>query len=246
TSENDRDQYYEIVAKAYATIFGRLGLNSVLTEATGGTFSQYSDEFQVENENGEDSIFVCESCGKAKNVDVYKDGAQCKWCKNQKFREAKGSEVGNIFKLSDKYPQSFNLLYTDQNGEKKPVVMGCYGIGTSRIMGVMVEKFHDDKGIIWPESVAPFKVHLLALKGGEKEADSIYQDLLKHQIEVLYDDRDVSAGVKFADADLIGIPYRVVVSEKTLKEESVEVRKREEDKTKLVKIKDVLPFFQKV
>ncbi len=236
TNEADRDRYYDIVAGAYTKIFERVGLNSIFTEATGGTFSKYSDEFQVENANGEDTIYVCSACGKGKNIDVYIEGASCKWCGKNQWQQIKSSEVGNIFKLSDKYPGSFNLQFTDAAGAKQPVVMGCYGIGMSRVMGVLVEKFSDDKGIIWPEPVSPFRVHLLSLKGGEKQTDEIYQTLLNHKVEVLYDDRDVSPGVKFADADLIGIPYRVVVSEKTLKEESVEVKKRNESEPKLVKI----------
>ena len=242
-SEQDRDKYYDQVGEAYTKTFKRLGLDSIFTEATGGTFSKYSDEFQVENESGEDTIYLCQNCGKAKNADVYQAGARCKWCGKEKFMEIKSSEVGNIFKLSDKYPQSFNLTFTDQDGVKRPVLMGCYGIGTSRAMGVLVEKFHDGKGIIWPESVAPFKAHLLALKGAEKEADKIYQSLLDAKVEVLYDDRDdKSAGIKFADSDLIGIPYRIVVSPKTLEQDSVEIKKRNEEKPKLLKTKEFLKF----
>ncbi len=244
TNEADRDRYYDIVASAYTKTFSRLGLDSIFTEATGGTFSKYSDEFQVENQSGEDTIYVCESCGKGKNVDVYSEGAECKWCKGKAFKQILSSEVGNIFKLSDKYPQSFNLNFTDSDGSKKQVIMGCYGIGTSRAMGIMVEKFHDEKGIIWPESVAPFKVHLLSLKGGEEQAEKIYQDLLNAGVEVLYDDREVSAGVKFADSDLIGIPYRVLVSSKTLEKESAEVKKRNESEPTLVKISEIVTLLK--
>ncbi len=239
-NEEDRDRYYDLVAEAYTKIFSRLGLNSIFTEATGGTFSKYSDEFQVENANGEDTIYVCKACGKAKNIDVYKEGAVCKWCGKNEWSQIKSSEVGNIFKLSDKYPSSFNLQYTDAKGEKKPVIMGCYGIGVSRIMGVLVEIFHDEKGILWPESVAPFKVHLLSLKGAEKEAENIYEVLSKAGVEVLYDDRDQSAGVKFADSDLMGIPYRIVVSPKTLEKGSVEVKKRVEADFNLVEVSKIL------
>ncbi|MDP3740770.1 MAG: aminoacyl--tRNA ligase-related protein [bacterium] len=238
TDEADRDKYYEVVASAYTKIFKRLGLDSVFTEATGGTFSKYSDEFQVENKNGEDTIYVCESCSKGKNADVYGKGAKCKWCGKSKFRETKGSEVGNIFKLSDKYPQSFSLTYTDTEGKKKPVVMGCYGIGISRAMGVLVEKFHDEKGMVWPESVAPFQVHLIELKQGL--AAKTYKSLLDAGIELLYDDRDVSVGSKFADSDLIGIPWRVVISEKTEKVGKLELKKRTEKEISLVGLKELL------
>lgn len=250
--EEDLENYYSnIAAPAYKKIFERLGLDALYTEASGGTFSKFSHEYQVEVENGEDAIYVCEKCGLAKNKEIYEPGVKCTGCGASKFRETTASEVGNIFKLQDKYSKPFNLQYADKDGSKKNVLMGCYGIGTTRLMGVIAEKFYDNKGIIWPEGLAPFKVHLLDLTRSGRPvaaptpADEIYQILLNHQIEVLYDDRDTSPGVKFADADLIGIPYRVVVSEKTLKEASVEVKKRSEDKTKLVKIKDVLSNFKK-
>jgi prolyl-tRNA synthetase len=238
-SEEDLNKYYDEVAAAYAKTFKRLGLDAIYTEASGGTFSKFSHEFQVAVENGEDTIYVCAKCGLAKNKEIYEPGATCTSCGGPEFKETMASEVGNIFKLMTKYSSAFNLQFTDQNGEKKTVIMGCYGIGTSRLMGVIVEKFHDDKGILWPESVAPFKVHLLALKGAEEQAGKLYQNLLDSGIEVLYDDREVSAGVKFADSDLIGIPYRLVVSPKTLAEESVEMKKRSEDKAELVKVDKV-------
>ena len=244
TAEDLESYYTSVAMPAYEKVFKRLGLDALLTEASGGTFSKFSHEYQVEIESGEDTIFICEKCRLAKNKEIFEEGVKCSACGEGKYRETKSSEVGNIFKLQNKYSSAFNLQFTDKDGTKKPVLMGCYGIGTSRLMGVIVEKFHDEKGIIWPEAIAPFKVHLLALKGGEKAADELYDSLLKQGIEVLYDDRDTSAGVKFADADLIGIPYRVVVSEKTLKEESVEIKKRNEEKTKLVKIKDVLSIFE--
>lgn len=237
----DLDSYYaDKVIPAYHRIYKRLGLDALLTEASGGTFSKYSHEYQVEIENGEDTIYVCEKCRLAKNKEIFDSQVKCTNCSSAQWRETKASEVGNIFKLQDKYSSAFNLQYTDQDGTKKPVLMGCYGIGTSRIMGVLVEKFHDNRGIIWPEAVAPFKVHLLALKGGEAGADQVYQDLLKAGIEVLYDDRDLSPGVKFADADLIGLPYRVVVSGKTVEQRKVEIRRRDEAEARLVLQSDLL------
>ena len=235
TTAEDLDKYYaEKAIPAYNQVYKRLGLDALLTEASGGTFSKYSHEYQVEIESGEDTIYICEKCRLAKNKEIFENQAECTNCGPTQWRETKASEVGNIFKLQDKYSSAFHLQYTAQDGGKKPVLMGCYGIGTSRIMGVLVEKFHDDKGIIWPEGVAPFKVHLLALKGGEAAADQVYQDLLGAGIEVLYDDRDLSPGVKFADADLIGLPYRVVVSGKTVEQQSVEIRQRNEAEARLV------------
>ena len=239
TAEDLEDYYNKKAIPAYENVYKRLGLNALLTEASGGSFSKYSHEYQVEIENGEDVIYVCDKCNLAKNKEIFESNSECTNCGKINWREAKASEVGNIFKLQDKYSRSFNLQYTDKDGSKKIVLMGCYGIGSSRLMGVIVEKFHDDKGIIWPEAMAPFTVHLLALKGSEARADEIYEDLLKRGVEVLYDDRELSAGVKFADSDLIGIPYRVLVSPKTIEKESVEVKKRSESEARLVGISDL-------
>jgi prolyl-tRNA synthetase len=243
TDETDLGNYYKVASEAYTRIFKRMGLDSIFTEASGGTFSANSHEYQVEIESGEDTIYVCEKCGIGKNKEIFKEGVECSNCGKTTWREIKASEVGNIFQLNTKYSLPFNLMFTALDGSKKEVMMGCYGIGTSRLMGVLVEKFHDEKGIIWPEIVAPFKIHLLALKGSEEQAEQIYQDLLKQKIEVLYDDRDVSAGVKFADADLIGLPYRIVVSAKTLASDSVEIKKRDEEKQDLIKTKELMTRF---
>ncbi len=243
TSE-DLDGYYNnLIIPAYQNVFKRLGLDALLTEASGGTFSKYSHEYQVEIENGEDTIYVCQNCGMAKNKEIYEDGAICTQCSKVDWRQTMASEVGNIFKLETKYSNPFNLKFTDSDGQSKPVIMGCYGIGTSRLMGVLVEKFHDEKGIIWPESVAPFKVHLIALNFEKAEvktaADQIYQQLLDSGVEVLYDEREASAGVKFADSDLIGIPFRIVISPKTVQQEMVEIKERASSESKLVKSEEV-------
>lgn len=238
-SEADLDAYYELAAKAYTKVFERLGLKSVYTEASGGTFSKYSHEFQVEIENGEDFIYVCQKCGMAKNKEVYAEGVECTNCGQTTWKGSTASEVGNIFKLQHKYSQSFNLKFMNAQGKPELVYMGCYGIGTTRLMGVIVEKFHDEKGIVWPASVAPFQAHLVALRNTEEQAQKIYQQLLDSGVEVLYDDRDTSPGVKFADSDLLGIPARIVISEKTLAQDSVEVKKRTETETKLVRISEV-------
>ncbi len=244
SDSKDLASYYENMAvPAYKNIFKRLGLDAIYTEASGGTFSKFSHEFQVAIPSGEDTIYICEKCEMGKNKEVFSEGVDCTICGKTAWQEVSASEVGNIFKLETKFSSAFNLNYTDKDGEKKPVVMGCYGIGTSRLMGVLVEKHNDEKGIIWPEAVAPFRVHLIALKGAENKADELYASLTSAGVEVLYDDRDISAGAKFADADLIGIPYRVVVSAKTLEKESVEVKKRSESEANLVKIGDLLNFF---
>jgi prolyl-tRNA synthetase len=238
--QTDLDNYYETVIAAYHRIFNRLGLGdkTYLTYASGGTFSKYSHEFQTVIPAGEDTIYVCENCKMAVNKEIIEEQKVCPKCGNDKLVETKGTEVANIFKLGTKYSAPFDLKYTDPKGESKIVVMGCYGLGPSRVMGTIVEMCHDDKGIVWPVNVAPFKVHLLSLN--EPEAtDKIYSELTAAGIEVLYDDRDLSAGEKFADADLIGCPYRVLVSVKTLKTACAELKKRDKADSELVPLTDL-------
>jgi prolyl-tRNA synthetase len=242
TNQEDLDEYYEKAIQAYKNVFERVGLGKItyLTYASGGTFSKYSHEFQVVCEAGEDTIYVCEKCHVAVNKEIIEDlEHKCPVCGNAELKEEKAAEVGNIFKLGTKYSKPFNLTYTDEKGEPQDVIMGCYGIGPQRTMGTIVEVSHDEKGVIWPESVAPYKVHLISLNKNS-EAEKIYQNLVKNNIEVLYDDREASAGEKFADSDLIGIPYRVVVSEKSLAGGGVEIKKRGESQGKIISEKDVI------
>jgi prolyl-tRNA synthetase len=245
TDEADLARYYAIAAAAYNAVFQRLGLDAIYTEASGGSFSKYSHEFQVEIENGEDTIYVCNKCGLAKNKEIYTADSVCTNCNIADYRETKASEVGNIFELKTKFSEAFDLNYTAEDGSRKLVVMGCYGMGPSRIMGVLVEKYNDEAGIIWPEAVAPFQVHLIALAGKDggpviAAADKLYADLQEQGISVLYDDREgASAGEKFADSDLIGLPKRVVVSARTLAENSVELKHRNSEETKIVPINNV-------
>lgn len=256
--EADLDSYYQRAQKAYFNIFNRCGIGdkTYLTFASGGTFSKYSHEFQTLTPAGEDIIFICGKCRVAVNREIIEDVKHvCPECGSKELREEKAVEVGNIFKLGTRFSEPFDLHVLDEKGGKKSVIMGCYGIGLQRLMGTIVEIYHDENGIIWPEQVAPFKIHLIPLApraglagkdkktSGQilKETDKIYEDLQGSGIEVLYDDReDKSAGEKFADADLIGIPYRVVVSEKTLEKGSVEIKKRNEKEAKLVLIKDII------
>ncbi len=240
-SDEDRDEYYKAAREAYLKIFKRLRLDVLVTKASGGTFSDLSEEFQTLTPSGEDIIFVCEKCGAAFNKEII-NGKKCTDCGGN-LKEEKAIEVGNIFPLKRAYAEVFNLNFTDKEGEKKIVSAGCYGLGISRTMGAIVEIFHDDKGIIWPESVAPYQVHLVGLDLEEKKvldgAEKTYKLLQAEDVEVLFDDRvNVSAGTKFADADLIGIPYRIVVSKKT--EDTLEVKKRSEKETKFVSLEDFL------
>jgi prolyl-tRNA synthetase len=243
-SEEDQNAYYKLAQKAYFKIFNRCGLIDLtyLTFSSGGAFSKYSHEFQTLAENGEDIIHICEDCNIAVNKEIIEEQKVCPSCENKKLHQEKAIEVGNIFKLGNRFSKDFGFQYTDENGDKKDVVMGCYGIGPSRIMGAIVEVHHDKKGIIWPDEVAPYKVHLVSLKKNEG-ADAVYNKLRENNIEVLYDDReDVGAGEKFADADLIGCPIRIVVSEKTLKKNSVEVKRRDSEDAELVGVDKIVEW----
>lgn len=236
----DLDRYYEEVKLAYDKIYKRLALGekTYLTYASGGAFSKYSHEFQTLTEAGEDHIFVCEKCHVAVNQEIIKEQSTCPKCGATKLEERKGIEVGNIFKLGTKFSEPFGVKYKDSSGQEKITVMGCYGMGPSRILGAIVELFHDDKGIIWPKSVAPFFVHLLSLNENEA-ADKVYLDLTAQGVEVLYDDRDLGAGEKFADADLIGCPYRVVISKKTLAVGCAELKNRSQAESELIKLDEL-------
>lgn len=155
----------------------------------------------------------------------------------------RASEVGNVFTLYTKFSNAFDFHFTDKDGKEKPVYMGCYGIGTSRILGVLAEVFHDDAGLVWPEAIAPFQVHLLSLGNDPSvlaAAKNLYNKLQETGIDVLLDDRDASAGEKFADADLIGIPHRLVVSARTLKENGVEWKQRTAKETQMIPMNDVM------
>ncbi len=246
--EKDFKKYYEQVKKAYLKIFKRCGFEKVIiAEAGGGTFTNdYTHEFQIPTEAGEDAIVFCSKGDYARNREIAdrKKGNKCPKC-GAILKYAKTIEVGNIFPLATRFSEPMGVYFIDKNGKKKPVIMGCYGIGPSRVMGAVVEVYHDKNGIVWPDEIAPFKVHLILLENNRNKkikdtADKIYQDLQKKGIEVLYDEREKkTAGEKFADADLIGIPLRAVISEKTLKQDAVELKKRDEQKVKLIKIKDL-------
>lgn len=253
--EADLDAYYEKAKEAYLKIFHRLGLDAIVVEASGGTFSKYSHEFQVLTESGEDIIFYCEKCRYAQNKEIaeYKAGDKCPKC-GGKMAEGKAIEVGNIFKLKTKFSEAFNLNFLDKEGKKKLAVMGCYGIGPSRILGAIAEVSHDERGIIWPVEVAPFDIHLVALFGKDEgknkkikeESGKLFESLQKGGFEVLYDDREeVSSGVKLAESDLFGIPFRLVISEKTLDKGSAEIKKRSEKEVELAKLNKVEKVLKK-
>ncbi len=235
TSDEDRDKYYEEVRKAYLKIFKRMGLPVIETKAGGGTFSSISQEFQTLTPSGEDTVYICDKCGFAINQELVTE-KKCPECGGN-LEPQKAIEVGNIFPLKPAYAEAFGVKFTDDKGQEKLVSAGCYGLGISRSMGALVEVFHDEKGIIWPESVAPYQVHIVGLDG---LGEDVYKKLQAEGVEVLFDDREgVSAGAKFADADLIGIPYRVVVSKKT-EGDKLEVKKRSEKETKFLTLEKIL------
>ncbi len=241
TSEKDLMAYYDRVRDAYFEIFNRCGLKSIYTLAAGGEFTiSNTHEFQVLADVGEDTIFMCHECGYAENQEIskLKEGDACPVCTG-KIVEKKSIEVGNIFPLGTKYSKALGLEFVDEKGDKNPVVMGSYGIGVGRLIATVVETHNDEKGILWPDNIAPYKVHLISLEQNG-ETDKIYDELQKIGVEVLYDDReDKTAGERFADADLIGCPVRIVVSKKTLEKDSVEFKLRNEKDFKLIKLAEV-------
>ena len=234
-NEDELKEFHEKCADAYWKIFERTGIKEFTyrTFASGGVFSKFSDEFQTTTDFGEDTIYVLDQKTDKKtavNAEIADTYFKENGIDKEKLTKRKAIEVGNIFKLGSGYANSLGLEYLDKNGNKRPVVMGSYGIGLGRLMATIVEVLSDDRGIVWPESVAPFQVHLIELENGLGE--DLYEKLQKKGIEVLYDDRDSTAGEKFNDADLIGIPWRFVVSEKT--KGKVECKKRSEDKTEVI------------
>ena len=244
-STENLETYYNGIKAVYLNIFKRLGFDpkiTFLTYASGGAFSQFSHEFQVLSEVGEDTIYVCEKCHLAINKEIIDIQNTCPECGNADLNEEKGIEVGNIFMLGTRFSDAFSFKFTDEDGVMKPVHMGCYGIGPSRIMGTLVEVHHDENGIIWPKSITPYPVHLVSLgkeEGVVQAAEKLYSDLTSAGIEVLYDDRDKQAGAKLADADLIGIPVRIVISKRTLEAEGVEWKERSNEASEQVKLPDL-------
>lgn len=225
--------YYESVKPAYMRVFERLGLGSdtYITFAAGGAFTKFSHEFQTVCESGEDVIYINREKGIAINEEVLNDETLTNLgVTRESLEKVNSAEVGNIFNFGQEKARDLGLSVKDAEGTENPVWIGSYGIGITRLMGVLVEKFADDKGLVWPKSVAPFAVHLVVLSGGNEdvtaEGDRMYDELREHGIEVLFDDRDVRAGEKFADTELIGIPTRIVVSEKTMAQGGVEVMDR--------------------
>ncbi len=218
--QSEHDTFYQEVSDAYERIFEKVGLGdkTYKTFASGGSFSKYSHEFQTVCDTGEDTIHIDEGKKVAINKEVLTDEVKADLGVGD-LSEAKAVEVGNIFTLGTRFSEALGLTYKDEAGGNVPVFMGSYGIGPARLMGVIAEVLSDDKGLVWPKSVAPFAAHIVSLGDSEevkKEAEELYTTLTAQGVAVLWDDTDRRAGEKFADSDLLGLPLRVVVSEKTL------------------------------
>ncbi len=248
-TQEEHEEIYEQVADAYHKVYARLGLGDITyrTYADGGIFTErFSDEFQTLSEMGEDTVYVNEEKKIAVNKEVYTDENLVKiGLTKEELVERKGVEVGNIFPLETKYTEALDVRFKNSEGIEQPIIMGCYGIGVSRLVGVIAEHFADEKGLVWPESIAPFTVHLIQLGSVADHATALYEKLTAQGIEVLLDDRDASAGAKFADADLIGIPYRVVISDKSLEKGGLEFKKRNEDDARIVTEDELVDILRK-
>ena len=249
SNEKDLIDFYEKVKNSYFNIFKRCGLSTVAVNADSGTIGgDYSNEFMVVTDVGEDTILICSKCGYGANIEKLNDAKKCPKCEGH-LESKKAIELGHVFCLGTEYSKKMNANYKNKQGKEVPILMGCYGIGLSRLVAAIVELNNDDRGIVWPREVAPFQFHLICLGSNEKvkkEADQLYAQLKKEGFDVLYDDReDKSVGEKFAESDLIGIPVRIVISEKTLKEKSVGVKRREETEEQLIKINNLNKFLKK-
>lgn len=244
-TEEEHAHVYEQLKEAYIRIFARLGIGekTYVTFASGGSFSKYSHEFQTITEAGEDVIYVHKEKHIAVNEEVMQDDVLADLgVTRESLIPMKAAEVGNIFSLGTKFSDAFELTYVDESGNKKPVIMGSYGIGPGRVMGVITELLSDEKGLVWPEAVAPFTVHLISFKQ-DNVAEELYIQLQNAGIEVLFDDRDASIGVKLNDADLLGVPHRVLVTEKSLQAGGVEYKARISSTAEIVPVHSIVERF---
>ncbi|MBQ9016839.1 prolyl-tRNA synthetase [Candidatus Saccharibacteria bacterium] len=242
--EKSHAEFYRAAEQAYKRIYDRLGLGDSTYEtfASGGIFAKFSHEFQTILDVGEDTIYYNEDKSVVLNEEVLlPDVLEELGVKKEELKSARAAEVGNIFTLKDKYSKPLGLEFTDKDGKRKTVYMGCYGIGVSRVMGVIAEKYADDDGLVWPENIAPYKTYLIAI--GEKASELAREYEAEHPETILYDDRDARPGEKFKDADLLGLPTRVVISDKTLETGSAEVKDRRTGETTLLPLDELARFF---
>jgi prolyl-tRNA synthetase len=242
-NQQQHDEFYELATQAYHKVFQRFGIGDITykTFASGGIFAKYSHEFQTISDVGEDTIYVHKAKNIAINKEVYNDEVLADLgVSKDELEELRAVEVGNIFSLGTKFSEPLELVFTDDDGAQKPVIMGSYGIGPSRMVGLLAEHFADDKGLVWPVNIAPYKVYLATIGEVETQANELYEKLQNEGIEVLYDDRDERPGNKFADADLMGIPVRLVLSERTLENNNVELKLRSNEEAELVSLNDCI------
>lgn len=244
-SDDEHNELYARIQEAYGRVYDRLGIGNqtFMTFASGGMFSQFSHEYQTVCEAGEDAIYLDRTKGIAVNEEVNTDEVlRDLGLSRESLEQVNAAEVGNIFTLRDKFSAPLGLTYTDEHGQERPVLMGCYGIGPSRLVGVITELLGDESGLVWPESIAPYRVYLATVGVDEavkKAGDGLYNVLQQQGIDVLYDDRDVRPGEKFADADLLGIPHRVVISPKTLAADKVEYKARTAQSAELLSLDEL-------
>lgn len=243
-SQEDMDQYYERVIEAYNNIYRRLGIGdeTYMTFASGGAFTKFSHEFQTICSAGEDVLYVNTDKTVAVNEEVLDDATKELGVDKSTLTPVTTAEVGNIFKFGTEKSDKMHITYKDKEGKQQPIYLASYGVGVTRVMGVIVEKFADEAGLVWPEAVAPYRVHLLSL-GADDKTTEIYESLTKAGIEVLYDDRETTAGAKFAESDLLGLPYRVVIGKKSIESGNVEIKKRTSDEIELVGMNEVANYF---
>ena len=253
TSDEEHKKFYDEVSDSYQRIFKKVGLgkDTYFTFASGGAFTdKFSHEFQTVLDAGEDTIYINKEKNIALNQEVFKDDViELLGLKKDQFEKSKAAEVGNIFSFGTSKSEVLDINFTDKDGVLRPVVMGSYGIGISRLMGVIAEYFSDANGLVWPMAVAPYKVIICSI-GNEpevvKESEKIYKYLTDKKIEVIYDDRDVRPGEKFADADLLGIPLRLVVSQKNIASKSIEIKERTKKESQHIKLDEVLSIIEKI
>jgi len=242
-TQEEHDEFYEKISEAYVRVFERLGLgdSTFKTFASGGSFAKFSHEFQTISGVGEDIIYLDRAKGIAINEEVYTDEVLAELGVNKaELEEVKAVEVGNIFTLGTRFSDPLDLKYTDENGESKLVIMGSYGIGPSRLMGLIAEHFADDKGLVWPENVAPYKVYLVSIGDVTEQATELYEKLQAAGVSVLFDDRNERPGAKFADAELIGLPYRVTISERLIGDGKLEFSRRNGGEIELLTLDELL------
>jgi prolyl-tRNA synthetase len=241
-SAEELDAYYQKTIEAYNRVYERLGIgeDTYVTFASGGAFTKFSHEFQTICDAGEDIIYLHREKNIAVNEEVIDDAVKELGIARDELEKVKTAEVGNIFNFGSQKTDEIGLKFTDKEGKLAPIFMGSYGIGITRVMGVIVEKFADDKGIVWPDAVAPYRVYLATIGDVSEQADALYEELQDKGVDVLYDDRDARPGEKFADADLLGIPHRVVLSPKLIEQGSYEYKSRTSDEAQTLTKEELL------